>query len=347
MNAGRILITVLAVGGLMGPAVAGLVSDPDTGKWIEEGFDIRVYAELPSDARRIAFGQGGAFGTDMYTSVGGDRNVYRVDPGGNVTTVGQLPTGWGANGVALPHPGSGFGDYIYLGGGDSYYGDLKNIYRMDPSGNVEVFFPGSLILGQTMGAIAFSPPGSPYGNYLYCYDAGARQMYQIDANGIGRPFSSDVTGLGVDFLFDTYGQFGGKLALITRGDSSNRIYLVETDGTKTAILSDQFYQGGGDLTPPDSPFGGDLYLVENYWPAAPNDIYAVAPDGSSRMFARGFEFWDETDLVRGPNGALYVTECPRAGGGIIYEIVPEPAALSLLALGGIALIRRRKKHAFS
>lgn len=335
---GAMCIVALATG----PTSAGLVSDPDTGKWIEEGFDIRVYAELPSWSRRVAFGRGGAFGTDMYAATGGTQEVYRIDPIGQTSVIGQMPTV--VHGISLPYPGSGFGDYIYLGGGDPYYSDHKDIYRMDPSGNVETFFSGSHFLGATMGAIAFSPPGSAYGNYLYCYDAGASQMYRIGPDAIATTFSSDVTGLGVDFLFDSYGQFGGEMLLITRGDSSNRVYQVEPDGSKTVLLSDQFYHGGGAITPPASAFEGKLYLVENYWPAAPNDIYAVEPDGSCQMFARGFEFWDETDIVRGPNGALYVTECPRAGGAIIYEIVPEPSSAALILLGAAVLVRRRRKR---
>jgi glucose/arabinose dehydrogenase len=54
----------------------------------------------------------------------------------------------------------------------------------------------------------------------------------------------------------------------------------------------------------------------------------------------GSEFGAPTDLVVGPDGAIYVV---AIGDGAVYRIVPEPAGLAVLALGGLALLRRKRR----
>ena len=54
----------------------------------------------------------------------------------------------------------------------------------------------------------------------------------------------------------------------------------------------------------------------------------------------GSEFGAPTDLVVGPDGAIYVV---AIGDGAVYRIVPEPAGLAVLALGGLALMRRKRR----
>ncbi len=332
MKTQTVVIILAGIAALAGLAPGELHLDPDTGKYIADGFDISVYADLPWAVRRFAFAPGGAFGNDLYaiaTSVSwppSENKIYRVDSEGRETFVGDTPRT--ISGIAFPSEGSGFGEYVYLGSADSYWAGNRTIYRMDPSGAVEVFFDGSGFPGDTMNAINFAPPGSPYGNYLFTQDDSLDQIYKIDSAGSATPFSSGIH-LAADFMFDVYGQFDNQLVVSNiekseHGSHYNTLYKVATDGSKTILLGDEFHMGGGVITPPESPFGGRLYLVENDWPRQPTDVYAINPDGSFELFARGFNFWDVQDVVYGPDGALYVTD---SDDGIIYRITPELVTL--------------------
>jgi hypothetical protein len=307
--------------------------DPDTGKEIKDGFDINIFAEIPGGwAAGFAFGLGGSFGTDLYVFSSNTRGlggrIYRINSAGELTLIGTSPSK--SRGISFPYPGSDFDDYVYLGAGDWYWGGNKTIYRMDSSGNIEVFFDGSNFLGGTMNRIAFVPSGSPYGEYLFTQDDNPDQIYRIAPDGSATTFSSGIP-LAVDFMFDTHGLFDNQLIVANiekseHGSHINALFKIAPDGSKTTLLGNVFHMGGGVITPPSSPFGGKLYLIENYWPRPPSDLYAVSADGTYEVFARGFDFKDGSDVAYGPDGALYVADMQV---GTIYRIVPEAATVDL------------------
>ena len=100
------------------------------------------------------------------------------------------------------------------------------------------------------------------------------------------------------------------------------------------------HNGGGIMTPPESVFGGDMFYINNDWAYGTGGrIYRVTPDGTRTIFAQGFNVDDMSDLALGPDGGMYVAD---RNTGVIYEIIPEPATLSLLALGGLAMLKRRR-----
>ena len=271
-----IFVTVLA----NGLALGDLHSDPDTGKWVEDGFDVRVYAQLPDHVGRFAFARGGSFGTDLYvTSRYG--KIYKVTSDGGVTLFGTAPDD--LFGITFSDPASDFGDYMYLGSGDGYWGGNRTIYRMDSSGSAEVFFDGSNFLGGTANAINFAPEGGPFASYLYTQDDNPNRVYRIDSSGIATQFGGDIP-LAFDFIFDQWGRFEGNLFVIQsekseHGSGSDNIWRVEPDGTTTMFLPDasQVHNGGGDITPPGSAFGGDIYYIDNHWYHS-GDVYRVPPD---------------------------------------------------------------------
>ena len=304
-------------------AFAQMHVDPDTGITIKDGYDISVFTQLSNglDVYHMAYGKGGSFGNDLYaTTAGGD--VYRIDSAGQANLFATLPTN--VCGIDFPNAGSGFGDYMYVGSADGYYGGNKTIYSVNSSGVPSVFFDGSGFLGGTTNALKFAPAGSPYGNYLFTQDDSPDQIYRITSAATKTTFSSGIP-LAVDYMFDTYGQFGNQLIVSNiekseHGSHYNTLYKVATDGTKTTLLGDEFHMGGGDITDPSSAFGGKMFVVENYWPSQPTDMYAVGPDGSHELFAQNFQFGDFSDVVYGPDSALYVGDDT----GTIYRIAPEP-----------------------
>ena len=330
----QILVLIVVTAFVSQAAFAQMHVDPDTGITIKDVFDIELFATLPAFGDVLTFGKGGAFGTDLYVATidkwrPTENKLYRVDSSGSVTLVSDLPAR--ILGLDFPNPGSDFGDYIYMGSPDSYYAGNKTIYRMDSSGSVETFFEGSNFLGGTMGPVTFAPEGSPYGDYLFSQDDNPDQIYKIDSAGTATTFSSGIP-FATDFLFDTYGQFDNQLIVVNiekseHGSSYNSLYKVATDGTKTTLLGDVIHMGGGLITPPDSPFGGKLFLTENAWPSPPTDLYAVSPDGSYEVFASGFyTFQDATNLALGPDGAMYVSTYNL---GQIYRITPELVTLDI------------------
>ncbi len=343
-----ITIVAMATGS---SALAGLHLDNDTGIEIQDGFDISVHAQIPWHVQNLEFGPGGDFGTDLYatayynesTSLG---NVYRIDSSGQAYLLGQVPTN--VYGIAFPNPGSGFGNYVYLGSPDGYYGGNKSIYRMDPSGNVELFIDGSNFTGGTMNNIAFAPPGSPYGNYLFTGDGGPDVLYRIGPDGTATQFSSGIQNA-VGFMFDTYGQFDNQLIVsnmkckVVHGSYQNALYKVAPDGTKTTLLEGDLVPGsnarieGGVITPPSSPFGGKLYLVEADWTQPPQELYTVNPDGTYELFATDLVFDDTNDIIYGPDGALYVYTSDASIAGTIYRISRKSASfgeVSFVAIDG-------------
>ena len=316
-----LVLVVVAVTLMSQTTFAQLHLDTDTGKMIKDGFDIELFAELPSGhaSHFLSFGKGGSFGTDLYVTASGG-SVYRINPSGQASLFATLPTT--PSGIAFPDSDSGFGDYAFVGSGDGYYHGNRNIYKVDGSGNATVFVNGSTFLGGTINPIEFSPVGSPYGDYLYTQDDNPNQIYQVASDTTVSGFSSGIH-LAIDFMFDTYGQFDNQLIVVNtekseHGSHYNTLYKVAPDGTKTTLLNDVFHMGGGDITDPSSPFEGKLFVTENYWPSQPTDIYAIDPDGSHELFARNFRFGDYCDIAYGPDGALYIS-----GSGHIYKIAPD------------------------
>jgi hypothetical protein len=298
-------------------------------KIVDEGFVVNTYAQLPDRIIRMAFGNGGEFGNDLYV-VANKGKIYRVTSDGKVDLIATAPDD--IAGITFSNPNTEFGDYMYLGSGDGYWSGNKKIYRMDSDGNIEEFFSGSNFIGGTANTINFAPLTSPFSGYLYSQDDNPNRIYKIDSSGSFESFGGDIP-FAIDFIFDQWGRFGNCLYVIQsekseHGSRADNIWKVQPDGTTTLFLPDalQVHNGGGDITPPISAFGGDIFYINNDWAyGSGGRIYRVTPDGQRIIFAQGFKVHDFSDVVYGPDDSLYVYDGDSSN--TIYKISAEGAVV--------------------
>lgn len=133
---------------------------------------------------------------------------------------------------------------------------------------------------------------------------------------------------------------GGYLATITSADEQNWIW---SNLGGTAMLHSWL----GGFQPPGSPepggnwqwVTGEPWSYTNWAPGEPNDYPTTDPNGEDCLMLGkivGLEpWWNDVDhgLVAWPVDVSV---------GYIIEWVPEPATLLLVALGGMAVMRRRR-----
>ena len=195
------------------------------------------------DPKGLAFGPGGAFGTDLYvadcdrgqTCASGTTGgaVYRVDPSGNKTLVHH------GDPLVAPHglrfgSGGAFGNDLYIADLGDWYTGTGYIWRMDASGQPTLFAggPGSAMVDPA--GLTFAP-GGVFGSDLYVLDRGAGTVFKVDASGNTVPFATGLDNhpaAGVGGGGIAFGPNGKDLYVVS---GSSIIRIFPTDTTKPAI----------------------------------------------------------------------------------------------------------------
>lgn len=176
--------------GAWGPPAFGArlyLGDPagDRVAWIVAGNVLQTFATGIGGAEGLAFGPGGAWGSDLYvadanltslgTAANGTGRIVRVTVAGAVSTFVQDPAL--LNGAcALAFDGAG------RFGGDLFVADIlgDRILRVTPAGAVSVFASGFRNLSGSQ-CLAFGPDGA-----LYVADPGSGQPFS-NVNGVNPP----------------------------------------------------------------------------------------------------------------------------------------------------------------
>lgn len=147
---------------------------------MDAGGALATFASGIAGPEGLAFGPGGAWGTDLFVAdanlaaispaTNGPGRIVRLDPSGALTPVASDPALLGgASALAFDE----FGRF----GGDLFVADIlaERILRVTPAGAVSVFATGFKNLSGSH-AIAFGPDGA-----LYVADAGSGQSYSNSA----------------------------------------------------------------------------------------------------------------------------------------------------------------------
>jgi hypothetical protein len=140
----------------------------------------------------------------------------------------------------------------------------------------------------------------------------------------------------------------GRVAAVA-GSSSVNIYAISQDGTTVTDLLGGATSGAGRDTPQDLlEFDGFLYLA---WESGIIDAFDLTSPSTTPTASIDLD----TLITGGVSiGGIDVTSdghllvATRAAGGSTGEIyafnaIPEPGSFAVLSLGGLALIRRRRR----
>lgn len=240
---------------------------------------------------------------------------------------------------------TGFAGYVYDAG-------TKNLSLL-PSDLVNVIDPPEL--SNVQQSFGFGESADPL-SALNAFSALNPRVINFDApanSAQGTPLSVEVQGL-VKFGFAAAYNWGGITShgrqAFSGGDANDDISGVETQPFNAWF--DVTSVGGGPITAIGLCAGGRSDDMES----GPGDFIVTLDDGTEVVAAQYPKFGGPTTTLQyiwvgyvAPEGRVIASfRCTRPGGGNSYiaiddlSFIPEPASLSLIGLGGLALLRRRK-----
>ncbi len=195
------------------------------------------------------------------------------------------------------------------------------------------------------GAIAFPPPGSAYGDYLYGCTAFSGPIDRISSTGTVTPWLALPTAY---LKFGPGGAWGTGMYATQYGvPGSSGIVRVSSAAAVTPLV-------GGMVVPEgfEWAFDGDLFATDN----STGQILRVKPGGTSTLFATvpgaadvGWRPGEQALYVVSVNGGVYritrsstnaVAPVPSVAGAIVVAPDPSPGPCTLsFALGSSGHVR--------
>lgn len=234
----------------------------------------------------------------------------------------------------------------------------SGIARADWSDNFNGSFQQTWTLFDDAGNNTIAAASTTSGTMpTYDYDT-SDQFLGMSANNtttgfLGGFVSENFTDVRVSGIVNPAGAtLDSDVGLVARADlGSGNAYnvLVAPDGTLALIKIAAFsstVEGGTAITGfnASSSYLVDLYAVG---PASNVDLSAHVYDANTHSLLASLSFQDTAGFASGASGVLTTQESSNAVDASWDDVastssVPEPAALSLLGIGALALIRRRR-----
>jgi uncharacterized repeat protein (TIGR03803 family) len=298
---------------------------------------------------------GNFYGTTSGGGASGFGTVFRMTPGGVLTTLVSFARG--APGVANPASGlvqgtdGNFYGTTYWGGDPAVNGGrgFGTVYSMSPDGAETnlVFFEGLSNGAHPFGGLIQASDGNFYGTTYWggsllnftngwgtvfkMTAAGAlTKLYAFDATHGGNPYEGLVEGSDGNFYGTTY--WGGSSLNLGRGYGT--AYKITPAGSFTMLVSFNGTNGGhpfaGLVQGKDGNFygttlwGGNLSVNGG---SGYGSVFAMTPAGSLTtlaVFSGDNGAYPFAGLVFGNDGNLYGTTCQggSGGGGVVFRVNP-------------------------
>lgn len=225
----------------------------------------------------------------VYAAV--DTKLIRKCPGGSFT---DFATGFGFPvGIEFGWGGA-WGSLVYVGDNGG-----AGVYRVGLGGTPALF---ATITG--VGALAFPPAGSPYGDYLYVPTAFSGPLYRVNSAGSVTSWIPLAT---CYLKFGPGGAWGTGMYATRYGFGEGDLVTVASDGTVTPFTGGMSIPEGFDWG-----FDGDMFACD----LSTGDIWRVHSNGTKSVFAN---LPGAADVAFRPSEqALYVSS--YYGG--VYRVAP-------------------------
>lgn len=320
---------------------------------VAAGFQIEVFAEVPSPACLAFAPPGSPFGPDLFVGGGqyqstedpaqqiGNDFVVRISSSGVVTPFAILLPEADPGSLAFPLRDGPFGDFLYVSSNNRDGGKPLDqggtVQRINPAGNVTDFTPVGLPNGPGEPAgIAFAP-GGIWGTDLYVANSSddPGDILKVNPAGTVSTFVHDgkfsfcsQNGFAPSLLaFGRGGAFGSDMFFSDSGEGCNCIRRAAPDGsvsipwiTLPGVPASLKFGPGGVL-------GQDLYvgiLTTNANSTGTSisisgSILRVKADGSMSVFASGLVGLSTTMEFSTDGAALFIGDFVR---NRIYRITP-------------------------
>lgn len=276
-----------------------------------------VFARGIASPLDMAWGSGGAFGSELYVSSANANKIVRVDASGRVA---DFAVNLDRPSVLAFSPGDAFGDFLYVTNTDD-----GQIVRVAPDGSHEVFVTG---LKRPIG-LAFGH-NSPFGEYLYVSEKETGSILKVTAAGVVSTFAAGLVAP-VEIHFSHGGLYGNDM-LIAESDAG-RISRITSLGAPRVDIS---------------PLAGDVGRTPFTFTFTISDPQGIGTLADFRFFYNGVDatagtidaliaaitHWDETGItVTIPNVVLPVgthtveirlvdTDGHHGYGRVVYTVPP-------------------------